>query len=49
MGLNEKFFKSASDTPFINTDNFNTVLWTGDAGNTGNTLSKTITGVGFAA
>ena len=28
-------------------DSFNTVLWTGDAGNTGNTLSKNVTGVGF--
>ena len=28
-------------------DSFNTVLYTGDAGNTGNTLSQTVTGVGF--
>lgn len=42
MGLNEKFFKSASDTPFINTDNFNTVLYPGN-----NTTSRNITGVGF--
>ena len=31
----------------VPTDYFNTVLYTGDAGNNGNTLSKTVTGVGF--
>ena len=41
MGLNEKFFKSASDTPFAPSDNFNTVLYTG----TGST--NPITTVGF--
>ena len=38
MGLNEKFFKSAADSP-----NFNIVTYTG----TGNSTPKTVTGVGF--
>ena len=36
MGLNEKFFKSASDTPIVPTDHFNTVTWAGD--NTAKTI-----------
>ena len=45
MGLNEKFFKSAAGG-VVAADNFNTVLYTGNAG-ASNTTSQSITSVGF--
>ena len=42
--LNDEVYCQPTIVP---TDYFNPVIYTGDAGNNGNTLSKTVTGVGF--
>ena len=46
MATNKRLIKSNDEGGAV-VPNFNIVTYTGDAGNTGNTLSKTVTGVGF--